>query len=54
VGLDPPEIYLPTEISRLRRHMGVSVVDSNRGDLDRVIAGIIKAIKEAKAEKGLQ
>lgn len=35
-------------------HMGVSVVDSRRGDLDRVIAGITKAIKEAKVEKGLQ
>lgn len=34
--------------------MGVTVVDSKRGDLDRVIAAITKAIKEAKAEKGLQ
>jgi len=33
--------------------MGVSVVDPQRDDLDRVIAGITKAIKEAKAGKGL-
>jgi len=34
-------------------HMGVSVVDPQRDDLDRVIAGITKAIEEANAEKGL-
>jgi hypothetical protein len=42
-----------SEKSYATRHMGVSVVDSQRGDLDRVTAGITKAIKEAKAEKGL-
>lgn len=35
------------------RHMGISVVNSERGDIDRVIAGITKAVGEAKAEKGL-
>jgi hypothetical protein len=33
--------------------MGVSVVDSQRGDLDRVTNGITKVINEAKKEKGL-
>jgi len=34
-------------------HMGISVVNSERGDIDRVIAGITKALEEAKADKGL-
>ncbi|KAF8318730.1 PLP-dependent transferase [Clavulina sp. PMI_390] len=35
-------------------HMGITAVDSARGDIDRVIDAITAAIKAAKAEKGLQ
>lgn len=34
-------------------HMGASVVDKSRGDIDRVISGIKEALVEAKAEKRL-
>lgn len=33
--------------------MGITVVDKSRGDIDRVVAGIQQAVKEAKAAKGL-
>lgn len=32
-------------------HMGVSVVDSQRGDLDRVVRALKEVITEAKASK---
>lgn len=34
-------------------HMGASVVDKSRGDIDRVLTGLKETLAEAKAEKGL-
>lgn len=33
--------------------MGVTVVDSERGDVDRVVESLKAALTEAKAQKGI-
>jgi len=35
-------------------HMGLTAIDSKRGDIDKIIAGLTESIQEAKAEKGIQ
>jgi len=34
-----------------RRHMGVSVVDPNRGDVDKIISAVRESYAEARASK---
>lgn len=42
--------FLLTRVSHLR-HMGISVVQKSRGDMDKVIAGLHDSLKEARASK---
>lgn len=49
------ELKFDTQTDKYFRvgHMGASVVDKSRGDIDRVISGLKEAVVEAKAEKRL-
>lgn len=49
------ELNFDTQLDKYFRvgHMGASVVDKSRGDIDRVLTGLKEALVEAKAEKGL-
>ena len=35
----------------ISRHMGVSVVDSSRGDIDKIISAVQETLAEARASK---
>jgi hypothetical protein len=40
-----------TDMTGISRHMGVTAIDSNRGDLDKIVSTLKEVIGEAKASK---
>ncbi len=46
-------MLLAQQLTILHSHMGISVVDAQRGDIENVITALKESVAEARASKGV-